>query len=149
MSPTPPESTMAAADPLALPERSPARAFLASFGLLGLMMAVWIVLTALVPDFYASTASPVAYVVVVGGVLLLFGALVAGQVRTTAAWLGSLAEVDGVSRSRVRVLGVVIAVTVVVGVLGAVAIFVYTQAVWMPEVRAVVGDRSTDDAPDR
>lgn len=127
-------------DPLALPMRSRGRAFLASFGALGLMMAVWVVITALVPDFYASTASPVAYVVVVGGVLLLFGALVAGQIRTTAAWLHSLAEVDGVSRGRVRALGLFIAAMVVVGVIGAVAIFIYTQTVWMPEVRAVVGD---------
>ena len=125
-------------DPLDLPERSVGRAFIASFGAFGALMTVWIVLTAIIPDFHASTSSPLTYVVVVGSVLLLFGALVAGQIRTTTAWLGSLAEVDGISRGRVRAIGILIAAMVVVGVVGAVAIFIYTQAVWMPEVRSAV-----------
>ena len=134
-----PAASGVSTDPLALPERSPGKAFLASFGAFGALMTVWIVLTAIIPDFHASTSSPLTYVVVVGSVLLLFGALVAGQVRTTTAWLASLADVDGVSKGRVRAIGLVIAVMVVVGVLGAVAIFIYTQAVWMPEVRTAVG----------
>ncbi len=134
-----PNPPVAGADPLALPERSVSRAFLASFGAFGALMAVWIVLTAIIPDFHASTSSPLTYVVVVGSVLLLFAALVAGQIRTTTAWLGSLSDVDGVSKTRVRAIGVVIAVMVVIGVVGAVAIFIYTQAVWMPEVRSTIG----------
>ena len=123
---------------LELTPRSRRRALLGSAGLFGGIGVVWVLITMLAPDFYASSGSPIAYLVTVGAVLLLFGGLVTGQISSIRAWFGSLAEVDGIDRRRLRWFAILVTICVVVGVIAAVSIFIFTQVVWMPEVREII-----------
>jgi len=125
-------------NPLELRSRSRARALLGSAGLFGGIGGAWALITMIAPDFYASSSSPVAYLITVGAVLLLFGALVTGQVSSIRAWFGSLSEVDAVDRRRLRWFGILVTTCVVVGALAAVTIFIFNQFVWMPEVREII-----------
>ena len=83
---------------------------------------------------------PFTYLVVIGIVLLLFGGLVTGQIRAVRAWFSSLAETDGVRKQTVNRLRLAVSILVVVSLVSGVAIFLFTQLVWMPEVRKIVGD---------
>ncbi len=125
--------------PIELAPRSRARALLGSAGLFGGIGVVWALITMIAPDFYASSGSPIAYLITVGAVLLLFGGLVIGQVSSIRAWFGSLAEVDGVDRRRLRWFAILVTTCVVVGGIAAVAIFIFNQFFWMPEVREIIG----------
>ena len=124
--------------PLELVARSRRRALLGSVGVFGVIGGLWAAITTVAPDFYASSSSPIAYLVTVGAVLLLFSALVVGQVSSIRAWFGSLAELDGVDPRRIRWFTRLAMICIVVGVLSAVAILLFTLLVWMPEVREIV-----------
>ncbi len=127
--------------PLELTPRSKRRALAGSLGLFAGTGAVWAVITAIAPGFYASSASPIAYFITVGTVLLLFGALVTGQVKAVRAWFSSLPEVDGVDRKLVRRIAWFAAVCIVIGMLSALAIFMFNQFVWLPEVREIIKNK--------
>ena len=111
---------------------------LGSAGLFGGIGVIWVLITMIAPDFYASSGSPIAYLVTVGAVLLLFGGLVTGQVSSIRAWFGSLSEVDGIDKRRLRWFAVIVFVCVGVGMLAAISIFLFNQFVWMPEVREII-----------
>ncbi len=126
--------------PLRLPKLGRVRAIAGSLGLFGAVGAVWALITTIAPNFFASSESPFSYLVVIGIVLLLFGGLIAGQVRAVRAWFTSLAETDGVRKQTVRRLRTIVLVWVVLSLVAGLAIFLFTQLVWMPEVRRIVGD---------
>jgi len=135
------ESTEPTTDePLQLPKLSRVRAIAGSLGLFGATGLVWALITMAAPNFFASSESPFTYLVVIGIVLLLFGGLVTGQIRAVRAWFSSLAETDGVRKQTVNRLRLAVSILVVVSLVSGVAIFLFTQLVWMPEVRKIVGD---------
>ena len=127
--------------PIELTPRSKLRALAGSLGLFAGTGAVWAVITAIAPSFYASSSSPIAYFITVGTVLALFGALVTGQVKAVRAWFSSLPEVDGVDKKRVRTIAWIAAVCVAIGMASALAIFIFNQFVWMPEVREIINNK--------
>ncbi|HAW96613.1 MAG: hypothetical protein CMJ33_08535 [Phycisphaerae bacterium] len=132
------ESSGADDHPIELTPRSKTRAMLGSAGLFGGIGVIWVLITMIAPDFYASSGSPIAYLVTVGAVLLLFGGLVTGQVSSIRAWFGSLSEVDGIDKRRLRWFAVIVFVCVGVGMLAAISIFLFNQFVWLPEVREII-----------
>jgi len=129
------------AGPIRLKPRSFRRAVLGSFGLFAATGVVWAVITAIAPGFHASSSDPLTYTLTVGTVLLLFGAMVTGQVQAMRNWFQSLASVDHVSRRRVRTISRIAMVVVVIGIICATLIFVFNQFVWMPEVRELTGSK--------
>ena len=129
------------AKPIELTRRSKRRALAGSLGLFVGTGAVWAVITAIAPSFYASSTSPIAYFITVGTVLALFGALVTGQIKAVRAWFSSLPEVDGVDKKKVRTIAQIAAVCVAIGMASALAIFIFNQFVWMPEVREIINNK--------
>ena len=116
--------------PIELTQRSVGKALAGSFGLFAGTGAVWALITAIAPGFYASSTSPIAYFITVGTVLALFGALVTGQIKAVRAWFSSLPEVDGVDKKTVRTIARIAAVCVAIGMTSALAIFIFNQFCW-------------------
>ena len=127
--------------PIELTQRSVGKALAGSFGLFAGTGAVWALITAIAPGFYASSTSPIAYFITVGTVLALFGALVTGQIKAVRAWFSSLPEVDGVDKKTVRTIARIAAVCVAIGMASALAIFIFNQFIWMPEVREIIQNK--------
>ncbi|MBC03383.1 MAG: hypothetical protein CMJ34_08800 [Phycisphaerae bacterium] len=127
-------------EPLPLPRLSRRMAILGSLGAFGATGLVWFVITTIAPDFFASSKSPFSNLLVIGVVLLLFGGLIIGQIRAVRAWFASLSETDGVRRKTVGRLRLVVSMWVFISLIAGIAIFLFTQLVWMPEVRRIVGD---------
>ena len=127
--------------PIQLTPRTKLRALAGSLGLFAGTGAVWAIITAIAPSFYASNASPIAYFLTVGAVLALFGALVTGQIRAFRVWFSSLPEVDGVDKKKVRTIARIAAVCVAIGMASALAIFIFNQFVWLPEVREIINNK--------
>ena len=127
-------------EPLPLPQLSRKMAIVGSLGAFGATGILWVVITTIAPNFFASSKSPFTYLLVIGVVLILFGGLIAGQISAVRAWFASLAETDGVRRKTVGRLRLVVSIWVFVSLIAGIAIFLFTQLVWMPEVRRIVGD---------
>lgn len=127
-------------EPLQLPRYGRRRALAGSFGVFAGTGLIWAGITTLAPNFFASSDSPFAYLVVVIAVLLLFGGLIAGQIRAVKSWFTSLLETDGVSGRSVNRLRWAVWICILIGLLTGISIFLFTQLVWMPQVREIVGE---------